>query len=84
MEATINESFRLSSITPLGCMHSTTDTLEFHGYTLPKHTIVFGNFWQLHHDKDYWGDPENFRPDRFINSDGGFVRDERVKPFSLG
>ena len=36
------------------------------------------------HDKNYWKDPETFRPERFIDSDGQFIRDDRCVPFSLG
>ena len=35
-------------------------------------------------DKDYWIDPEQFRPERFIDSAGKFVKDERVSIFGFG
>ena len=35
-------------------------------------------------DKDYWIDPEQFRPERFIAPDGSFVNDERVAIFGFG
>ena len=47
-------------------------------------TAIYGNFWAVMHDKNYWKDPETFRPERFIDSDGQFIRDDRCVPFSLG
>ena len=38
----------------------------------------------VHMEPSYWGDPEAFRPERFINEDGSFRRDERVIPFGIG
>jgi methyl farnesoate epoxidase/farnesoate epoxidase len=35
-------------------------------------------------DKKYWGDPEAFRPERFLDSNGKFVKPERVIPFGFG
>ena len=35
-------------------------------------------------DKDYWVDPEQFRPERFIDAKGNFVNDERVALFGFG
>lgn len=84
MEAFITETFRHSSIATLGGIHSTTETVEFHGYTLPKDTIILSNSWYIHHNKEYWGDPEKFRPERFITSDGKFRPDEALLPFSTG
>lgn len=84
MSAVVNETFRLSSIIPGDVLHSTTAATEIGGYSLPKGTIILPNLYQVHHDKKYWGDPENFRPERFLNPDGTFRKDERVIPFSIG
>ena len=35
-------------------------------------------------DKSYWGDPQNFRPERFLDSNGNLFNTERVINFSLG
>ena len=47
-------------------------------------TAIYANIWAVMHDKFYWKDPEIFRPERFIDSDGQFRRDDRCIPFSLG
>jgi methyl farnesoate epoxidase/farnesoate epoxidase len=35
-------------------------------------------------DPEYWGDPEVFRPERFLDSEGNLVKEERFIPFGLG
>lgn len=84
MSAVVNETFRMSSIIPGDVLHSTTKETQLGGYTLPKGTIVMPNLYQVHHDEKYWGDPENFRPERFLNPDGTLKKEERVIPFSIG
>lgn len=84
MSAVVNETFRLSSILPGDVLHCTLGQTEIAGYTLPKGTIIMPNLYQVHHDEKYWGDPENFRPERFLNPDGSYRKDERVIPFSIG
>jgi methyl farnesoate epoxidase/farnesoate epoxidase len=34
-------------------------------YIFPKKSYLFYDTWAIHHNKEFWGDPENFRPDRF-------------------
>jgi len=35
-------------------------------------------------DEKYWGDPEVFRPERFLNEMGEYVPDKRVCHFGFG
>jgi methyl farnesoate epoxidase / farnesoate epoxidase len=35
-------------------------------------------------DEKHWGDPENFRPERFINPDGSFRKDDHLMVFGSG
>jgi cytochrome P450 len=58
-EAIIQEVFRMSSIIPFNVIHSTTQDVEFHGYTIPKDTLVISNLHSVHHKVKTWGDPEN-------------------------
>ncbi|KAG8223771.1 hypothetical protein J437_LFUL001491 [Ladona fulva] len=38
----------------------------------------------LHHDPKIWGDPFNFRPERFLDSNGKFVKHAALLPFGAG
>ncbi len=50
-------------------------------------TTVNYSIYNIHTDRDYWGDPEVFRPERFLENDGKkqkAVRPERLVPFGFG
>ena len=42
------------------------------------------NLYSIFMDKQHWGDPENFRPERFLNEKNDIVNAERVIPFGFG
>lgn len=35
-------------------------------------------------DKQHWGDPEVFRPERFLNDAGKIINDSWLIPFGIG
>lgn len=35
-------------------------------------------------DKEHWGDPETFRPERFLDTKGNIIQDDWLIPFGLG
>lgn len=35
-------------------------------------------------DKKEWGDPETFRPERFLNDRGNVIPNQSLIPFGLG
>lgn len=84
-EATLIEVLRLSSIAPLSITHRAMETVQFHGFTIPKDTLIIPNLYGVHHDQDIWGDPENFRPERFITEDEKInKKHEAFLAFSVG
>lgn len=85
-EAFIKESLRFSTLAPLGMVHSTTEDLEFHGFFIPKNTLVHMNACAVHYNKNYWIDPEKFHPERFLTESGNLRTGEipGFLPFSLG
>ena len=85
-EAAVNEAARLASVAPLGVPHCTTCDTSVAGFQIPKHTHVFYNLYAIHHDERYWDEPEEFRPERWLDKEGNFFPGAHAPflPFSAG
>ncbi|XP_062398456.1 cytochrome P450 1A1 [Sardina pilchardus] len=85
-EAFIFEVFRHASYVPFTIPHCTTENITLNGYFIPKDTCVFINQYQVNHDSEIWGDPEAFRPERFLTPQGQLNKDltEKVMIFGMG
>uniref|UniRef100_A0A8C4DT39 Cytochrome P450, family 1, subfamily D, polypeptide 1 n=1 Tax=Dicentrarchus labrax TaxID=13489 RepID=A0A8C4DT39_DICLA len=85
-EAFIYEVFRHASYVPFTIPHCTTRNITLNGYFIPKDTCVFINQYQVNHDTDLWGDPDTFRPGRFLGSSGLLNKEqtEKVLIFGMG
>ena len=85
-EAAINETARLASVAHFGVPHWTTCDTSVAGFKIPKHTHVFYNLYAIHHDERYWKDPDEFRPERWLDEDGNYFpgAHEPFLPFSAG
>ena len=83
-EAYLTELQRIADIIPFGVPHATTEDVTFRGYHIPKGTQVWPNLHYVHHNEETWGDPEVFKPERFLDDDGKFQKPENVLPFSIG
>uniref|UniRef100_A0AAY4E184 Vitamin D 25-hydroxylase n=1 Tax=Denticeps clupeoides TaxID=299321 RepID=A0AAY4E184_9TELE len=84
VEAVLHEVLRFCTIVPLGIFRATSQDAQVSGYTIPKGTMVITNLYSVHFDEKYWSDPGIFCPDRFLDSNGNFIRREAFLPFSLG
>jgi len=73
-EAIICEVLRLGSVAPLGAMNKALYDRDFNGFRITKGTTVIGNMFSIHRNPKYWGDPENFRPERFLSPNGEKLR----------
>ncbi|XP_072014748.1 cytochrome P450 2G1-like [Amphiura filiformis] len=83
-QAFIAELHRIISLAPLSAFHVAADTTTFRGYTIPKNSVVISNFYAVMHSPELWGDPEEFRPERFLEYDGNFRESNKVIPFGIG
>lgn len=85
VEAVLSEIQRISNVAPLGIAHRTTETVQFQEYTIPKDTVMIVSLYSLNMDKNYWLDPEVFRPERFLNDNGEYIpHAEQFIPFGSG
>ncbi|CAN6362573.1 unnamed protein product [Urochloa humidicola] len=64
----IKEALRLHTPTPLLLPRKCREACQVMGYDVPKGTAVFVNMWAISRDPKYWDDPEEFKPERFENS----------------
>ncbi|KAJ9555560.1 hypothetical protein OSB04_010174 [Centaurea solstitialis] len=69
LDATIKESMRLHPVFSL-VPRSSSQTCEVGGYTIPKGSIIILNAWGIHRDPQYWDNPLDFNPERFLDHDG--------------
>lgn len=83
-EAVLLEILRLSSVAPLAIVHRALQTTTLYGHTIPENTLALVSLKGLHTDREYWGDPEVFRPERFLDVDGNLIQHEFFLPFGGG
>ncbi|XP_021945089.1 methyl farnesoate epoxidase [Folsomia candida] len=69
--ATLMEAFRMSNILPISGPRKAMTDYTYDGYVIPKGTAITFNTYSVMRSKETWGDPDKFRPERFLNPDGG-------------
>ena len=85
LEAVTLEVLRMTSIISSGIFRNTLHEIEFGGYRIPKDTMILLNLHGCNHDKEFWGDPEIFRPDRWLSIDGETIlKQEAFMAFGYG
>jgi len=84
-ESLLTEVLRSSSIVPGGVPHRTLKDIKINGYDIKKDTVIMANIYYIHYNEKIWGDPLNFRPERYLSPDGKvFKKPEAVMAFSVG
>ena len=86
LEAAIHETLRFATVAPFTFAHNTTCDTTLAGYKLPKDTRVFYNIHAINHDERHWENPEEFRPERWLDENGVFIRklNDSYLSFSAG
>ncbi|KAI8792403.1 cytochrome P450 2C30 [Biomphalaria glabrata] len=83
-KAFICEVQRCANICPISMAHAVAKEKFLKGYRIPGDAVILPNLDSLMMDEDVWGDPQEFKPDRFTNSDGKLSIPHEFKPFFLG
>ncbi|KFQ76016.1 Cytochrome P450 3A9, partial [Phaethon lepturus] len=83
LDMTVNETLRLF---PLGGRLERTckKDIEINGVTIPKGTIVIIPAYTLHHNPEYWPNPDEFRPERFSKEHKEAIDPYTYLPFGAG
>lgn len=85
LNAIIKETLRLHPPIPLLIPHSATKDVNIKGYDIDAGTMVITNAWTIGRDPATWDDPEEFRPERFLNSSVDYMgQDFELIPFGAG
>lgn len=85
LKAVINEVLRLHPPVPLLLPRESMDHCKVKGYEVPKKTRVLVNAWSIGRDPKVWDAPEEFRPERFLDSHIDFRgHDFEFIPFGAG
>ncbi|XP_035696122.1 cytochrome P450 2D3-like isoform X2 [Branchiostoma floridae] len=83
LDATISEVLRFRPAAPFMYRCATKDS-KLRDYFIPADTQVLVNLWSIHMDPKHWQNPDQFNPDRFLNSEGTVKIPEAFKAFGLG
>ncbi|XP_063916264.1 cytochrome P450 306a1-like isoform X2 [Zophobas morio] len=84
IRATIAEVARNRTLIPLGIPHSVSEKICVDGFTIPKGVMIMPLLWAIHMDPKFHKEPEEFHPERFLDSDGKFSKPESFLPFQSG
>ncbi|KAM3324156.1 cytochrome 93A2 [Capsicum chacoense] len=70
LQAIVKETLRLHPTGPMILRESTEDCC-IEGYHIPKNTRLLVNTWAINRDPEYWKNPLEFIPERFLTEDEG-------------
>eukprot|EP01095_Lingulamoeba_sp_RSL-Kostka_P006923 TRINITY_DN2197_c0_g1_i4.p1 TRINITY_DN2197_c0_g1~~TRINITY_DN2197_c0_g1_i4.p1 ORF type:complete len:496 (-),score=141.65 TRINITY_DN2197_c0_g1_i4:198-1685(-) len=86
LDMCLNETLRCYSIAPATVRTTGNKPLQLKNYKIPPNQIVIISFYALHHQSDYFPEPEKFIPERFDKSSEYYVEKPIYAyiPFSIG
>lgn len=70
VDAIVKEVLRWHPVAPMGIPHMSVEDDMWHGFYIPKGSLIMPNIWALTHDSEVYHDPMVFKPERFLKIDG--------------
>ncbi|KAK1852205.1 cytochrome p450 oxidoreductase [Colletotrichum chrysophilum] len=70
VEAIMKETLRWHSVVPTALPHTADEDTIYAGYRIPKDTMIMPNVWWFTHDPSIYPEPNEFRPERYLESPG--------------
>ncbi|KAI2767604.1 hypothetical protein DTO012A8_7155 [Penicillium roqueforti] len=64
--ALVKECLRYFTVLRLALPRTSIKDITYKGITIPKGTVFFLNAWACNMDPDVWTDPDEFRPERWL------------------
>lgn len=84
-DAVLTETLRAGNIAPFALPHTASYDVTWNGYLIPKGATIWPCLDSVMNDDDMFADPEHFKPERFLDSEGKrFGNEKSVISFSLG
>ncbi|XP_028666619.1 cytochrome P450 2J4-like [Erpetoichthys calabaricus] len=83
-DAVIHEIQRMADIVPLNMARKADEEFSLGGCIIPKHTTVLVNLNSVLFDEEEWDDPFTFKPERFLDANGKFLKNDAFFVFSAG
>ncbi|XP_058752162.1 cytochrome P450 83B1-like [Vicia villosa] len=85
LKAVIKETLRLYLPAPLLVPRESREKCVISGYNIPANTILYVNAWAIQRDPNVWKNPEEFYPERFLESSINFLgQNFELIPFGAG
>ncbi|KAM5544308.1 hypothetical protein V8D89_001968 [Ganoderma adspersum] len=70
VNAIVKELLRWHPATPMGVPHRILADDEYNGHIIPAGATIFVNIWDILRDPELYPQPEDFVPERFLDSSG--------------
>ncbi|KAH7915421.1 cytochrome P450 [Hygrophoropsis aurantiaca] len=84
IDAILRETLRWHPITPAGVPHATYAEDIYNGYHIPKGALIIPNIWAMSRNEAKYPNPEEFKPERFLDSNGALTDDTCSMAFGFG